>query len=571
MKYLGYEYATGTMSTQSVETVGIDTEAYKNGRCFMICTSLGDVWTPDELPGCLFTRAGRDRVYVAYNLKYDESAILQKLPKEVLAELRKNHTVTFDNYTYRFISYKFLSIRHSKHTVTFYDMFGFFGGSLESNAVKYLDKKKIEVTTKKFTKPYVREHWNELVLYCIEDAKLVQQLSELLIHVFESYGVYPKKLYSTAYVSYQYFKSHCNYVTVKRFWNHHKGLLDYAMQSYNGGKFEVTQKGRGYYYDYDIISAYPCEIANLVDIRNACVVKSSVYRADAVYGFIDATMVIPYSVYSPVAVKVEQLCFFPVGEHRKVITKSEYEYLLSINCDVKINDAYWLIVPDKIYPYRDAINHLVAEKQKYSNDKKSLYYHTVKILMNSLYGKFVQLIKKGENWIASSCWNPIYASIITANTRIKVSRMQQLYPDVVAVHTDSVISLSKIPVPENPVLGDFKLVAEGDGVIVGSGVYQVGEESHIRGFKYKDSIMKLCNTDRDEITLKQTHVISWIESTIRIAAQDNINRFTEIDKTLHVRMDRKRIWDDDFKSFRDALSRRVSSLPIDAALLRLLR
>lgn len=569
--YNGYMKAEGKEHHESIHPIGIDTEAYKNGKCFMICTSVGDIWTPEQLPGVLFSRAGRDCTYVAYNLKYDESAILQSLPHECLCELRETGKVTFLEYTYRFIAYKFMSIRKSNHSVTFYDIYGYFGGSLEYNSEKYLARKKIDVGSKQFSVERVKAEWNSIAAYCIEDAKLVAELAGKLISVFESYGVYPRKLFSTAYVSYQYFKAKCFYVTVKRYWDNHKQVLDYAMQAYNGGKFEVTKKGRGYFYEYDIVSAYPAEISSLINIRYARVIYSSQYRTDAVYGFIRCRMAISKDTHSPVAVKVGELCVFPCGVHTKVITKNEYDYLVSQGCDLSIIDAVWLVVDTIDYPYRQAIEHLVAEKKKYSNDKSSLHYHTVKILMNSLYGKFVQLIRKNGRLYASTCWNPIYGSIITANTRIAVTRMQQQYSDIVAVHTDSVISTSPITEGIGTNLGEFKYECEGDGIIIGCGVYQIGNTSKIRGFNTRKPLMEYCEYDGDTLNIKQNHVISWKEAALHGIGEKNINEFVEIEKGLHVRLDRKRIWLNDFESFREVLHRQVSSLPIDASLLSVVR
>lgn len=569
--YRGKIKPDNVVSSESIHTVGIDTEAYTNGKCFMICTSLGDIWTPGDLPGVLFSRANRDTTYVAYNLKYDESAILQGLPHDCLQELRATGKTEYNKYTYRFIAYKFLSIRHSNHTCTFYDIYGFYGGSLNDNAKKYLGDTKIDYPTKRFTKELVQTDFKNIAAYCIQDAILVNRLAGKLISVFESYNVYPRKLYSTAYISYQYFASHTHYVTVKKLYDRCPQVLDYAMQAYNGGKFEVTQKGRGYYYEYDIISAYPYEIANLVSLQGARVMYSPLYHEEAIYGFIRCKITIPPNISSPVALRIGELCVFPFGNYTKIITKSEYDYLLSQGCDLTILSAYWVFVDTLVYPYREAIEYLVSQKQKYKDDKESLYYHTVKILMNSLYGKFVQLIKKGEHYEASTCWNPIYGSIITANTRIKVTTLQQKYSSICAVHTDSVISTERLRDLEGDKLGDFCYEREGDGIILGCGVYQIGGKSKIRGFHTAKPLIEYCDIDSEVLNIKQQHVISWKEAALHNVGERNINEFVEIEKGLHVRMDRKRIWLNDFKTFREALQRTAQSLPLDAALLRVVR
>jgi len=567
--YNGRRYTDNKRVKKSIVTIGIDTEADTSGKCFIICTSLGDVWTPDDIPRCFFTRKYRGAHFIAYNLKYDESALLQNIPLETLQTLRNTGKCSHDGVNYNFITYKFLSIRHNNNTVTFYDLYNFYGGSLNYNAKKYLNRQKIDIDPKLFTRKYIKAHWAEIAAYCIEDAKICQLLCERLIQTFEHYHVYPKKLYSTAYVSYQFFRENTKYVTVYDLWDKNKDVIDYAMQSYNGGKFEVTAVGEGYYYEYDIVSAYPHEIANLIDITDARIIWSQKYQYSAQYGYILCNMDIPQTVHSPIAWKVKELCIYPVGRLTKVITKKEYEYLISVGCDIKIIKACWIYVKKISYPYKKIMEMLVKEKQKYKTDKSSLEYHTVKILMNSIYGKMVQLIPKGKKWVASSCWNPLYGSVITANTRIKVSKMQQTYPDVVAVHTDSIITLCPHNIPVTDKMGDFSYDSEGDGIILGCGVYQIGQTSKIRGFQTKIPLLQLCNTQSDTITLDQLHVPSWREVAWRGYNTDRINQFETVPKSLTLSFDAKRLWLDEFKSFRDATHRKIQSDPIDMDLLRL--
>ncbi|GAG31173.1 unnamed protein product, partial [marine sediment metagenome] len=252
-----------------------------------------------EFPDCLFTRRYRGKKFVAYNLGYDEGALLQNLSMSSLRVLRETGKVEHNGYKYSIISKKCLSIRRNNYTLHIFDVYNFYTGSLEYNAKKYLGESKIEMETKSFTPSYVRKSWGKVAEYCVKDAVLVKRLADKLIGIFEKYGVHPRKLYSTAYISYQYFKSHCKYVTVKRYWDDDKRVLQYALRAYNGGKFEVTTKGRGYFYEYDIISAYPQEIRNLVDIDHARVVLSGKYRKFAQYGFIRCKLKIPKGEFRP--------------------------------------------------------------------------------------------------------------------------------------------------------------------------------------------------------------------------------------------------------------------------------
>jgi hypothetical protein len=333
------------------------------------------------------------------------------------------------------------------------------------------------------------------------------------------------------------------------------------MYSYNGGKFEVTRKGKGYFYEYDIVSAYPYEIANLKDITHARVIHQKAIPKDADYGFMLCAMNISYNTYSPIAVKWGSVNIYPVGCYAKVITLNEYKYLIKYKCKISIIDAFYLCCDTNKYPYREEVLKLFAFKKKYKEEGDYLKTHTVKILLNSLYGKFVQLIRKGKSIDASTCWNPVYGSIITANTRIKVSEMQQQYNSIVAVHTDSVISTKKLYISLGKDLGDWAFEREGKGVILGSGIYQIGKVSKVRGFVTKYALCDLINKKVSKLKIISKRSISWREVAFHNWDTERINRFEDIDREIDINFDKKRIWIKDYKTFAECLIRNVDSTP----------
>ena len=348
---------------------------------------------------------------------------------------------------------------------------------------------------------------------------------------------------------------------MQRYWRKYKQLLDYAMQSYNGGKFEVIRKGCDYYYEYDIVSAYPYEIANLVDISTGIVEYSHTVIESATYGFVKCVIMIPAKVYSPIALKWGSVNIYPVGHYMKVITLAEYRYMLSVGCEIDVIDGWYITCKTVRYPYREQIRRLFEYKKQYKKSGDHLRYHTVKILLNSLYGKFVQLIAANGKYNASTCWNPIYGAIITANTRIRVSEMQNKYQSVVAVHTDSIISTKPLDIELGSELGDWGYETEGDGVILGSGIYQIGAVNKYRGFRSTTDLLTMIDHPRSTMRLFNKRAISWRECVFHNWDTARINRFEEQNKKLHVQFDKKRIWINDYKTFRDVLTRRVNSVP----------
>jgi hypothetical protein len=561
IRYRASRYIRKTIYTESLTVLGLDTEAWQTGQCFMITTSLGDVFSYNQYPAFLFSRKYRGRSFVCYNLAYDEGALLQVLPREGLQALRAGQPSEWQGYTFRSIPKKCLTIHRGSHSVHIYDMYNFYQGSLAYNAETYLSAAKLELETKRFGVDFVTDNWSRIGEYSVRDSTLVASLAEMIIKRFESYGIYPRKLFSTAYISYQYFSTHTPYVTVRKYWQHCKPLLQASIDSYNGGKFEVTTKGAGFFYEYDIISAYPAEIRNLIDISWARVEESPKYQKNAIYAFLHVQGKLPVGIHSPVAYKYRSVNVYPVGYFDKWVTLAEYDWLLTQGADLSIQEGWWLKCDNRQYPYRKEIDRLTALKTVAKKEGRALDYHTLKILLNSLYGKMVQLIPKNEHYEASTCWNPIYGAIITANVRIRVSEMQQAHASIWAVHTDSVISTSPLPTPKAAGLGDFEPTVSGPGVILGSGIYQIGSKVRFRGFNCSRDLLSMLDIPRATLPLTDVRAHSWKEVCFHNWELCLINRFESLPRTLRVDFDRKRIWLQDWKTFAETLLRPVESLP----------
>jgi len=547
--------------SSSIEPLGIDTEALSDGSLAMVCTSEGDIWTPDQWLSSLLSSKYRGRTFVAYNLRYDAGHFVRHLSHDSLDTLRRMGKVLEEGIRYTVVANKMLTISKSKHSITIYDLKQYYEGSLETNAQKYLGEGKDELETKSFSADYMRDNWDVIAKYCIKDADLTRRLAVRLIEQLNSWGLHVSKLYSTAWISYHWFSSRVGHPTVGHFWKYDRRVLDFAMQSYHGGKFEVTTKGSAYLYEYDLVSAYPASIAELIDTRHCTVYWSKNIIPDAAYGFLDCDLYIPASLPSPIARKIGQLNIFPGGWFRQIITYPEYRYIVDHGGSATINQACWL-VPQKYHtPYKDDINHLVKLKQQYKG-KDDMAYHTAKILMNSLYGKFVQLIEQPpDKWRAGSSWNPIYGSYITAATRIKVSDLQRLHSSIWAVHTDSVISDQPLPYGKMNTLGSLSYEIEGEGIIVGCGVYEIGKKTALRGVPSDVRLRELCERGRGKVTVNVRQPLSWRLAAVRHRDESEINRWLDANKDLRPNADTKRIWLDDYKDWREVLDRPAFSVP----------
>jgi ribosomal protein L37AE/L43A len=594
--------------------IGFDSEAYRSGYTFMFCTSLGDVIAPDVLFETLFTPKYFRANFVVWNLKYESGAILKLLPQPVIKHLQVHHKAKIVHkgikYTIKYIPHKCLSIHQRKFagsSVKFWDIAPFYGRcKLNTAAEAYLNEKKNDIDPNLFTVPYVEENFKTIADYCVQDCCLTQKLAALWVKKFNETGIAVTNLFSEASISFDYISSLTDIVTPYEFWDHNNRLIQYATESYEGGKFEITARGAFHGYEYDISSAYPYEISNLIDIRGAQVVYSKKYNTEAFYGFLrvrihhkNPNVHLPCGLY-------RKLRIYPIGIYHLTITKQEYDYirleLPSSAVSVEIIDAAWLIRRRRDYPYRSIFQDLYRLKTEYKKSDR-LRSNNYKIVMNGYYGKMAQCLydKEEDVYNAGKGWNPIYASVITANTRIAVTRLQNLMKDrCYAVHTDSI--MCKDPIPSKFLgtgMGKFEFVEKGHGILVACGVYEINGVNALKGFREKTEcprckqtdvkstsrtenekvfhcnkcgedfsvgswgLKKLLieNPDQKKITLNLLHVESWIQAMAQNHSPDNINLFATVPKILSLNCDTKRNWPAEITST-DLLSSLQKSYPL---------
>lgn len=535
-------------TTRGIDSViGFDTEAYRDGKTFMFCTSAGDVFKPADIPEQLFSRSYRNEQFGVWNLKYDSGAILHDLSPSARTRLRTQGKVNHNGFNYSYIPHKMLRIARKKNAVTFWDINNFYHSKLETAAEKYLGSHKKELDPKLFTRAYVKKNWSVISDYCLQDSHLVAELYQYFLKGLESIDLVPSNLYSTASVAFHYFKHNCKIIDVYRYWKYYKNVLRFACESYNGGKFEMYRRGRFEGVSYDINSAYPYEMANLLDISKAVVIRSDKYVSEASYGFVRCFIDNTECRHLSNSLKIGQLNIYPAGTFNTTITMQEYDYLKSIKVPVKILDGYWLLIQDKQRPYYKVVTHLYKMKNYYKTRDPRLYM-IYKIMLNSFYGKMAQLIGQPDGSIkAGQAWNPIYASVITANVRIRLAQLTHEFgKDIYAVHTDSVITGRDVPKSYlGKRLGLWQKEDEGDGVIIACGIYSIGDKNKFRGIdvtkKTRWIPLLKKNGRTDKIKLRKQLVTSWVEANFR-HKDECTNLFEMKSRTLDLNCDSKRIW-----------------------------
>ena len=467
----------------------VDTETYK-GYARLITADDGSYLLSDDIDKYLrfLTKSCFKTAHnFCFNLKFDAQAILKYLPGNFQHELWVKSKVKYGDYKIKYIPKKVLSITLHKNRYAFYDVAQFYLMSLEKAAKLYLGRKKnpsnIDAERLNVDDNYWQQMLPEIIKYCKIDSQLTADLGSYLQQMLQqALHINPQNYVSPASLSKQYFRKKCNIPSIQKI---SKKVLRAAFYSYKGGRFEVLEKGYlGKCTLLDIKSAYSYEISNLIDITKGDWISSRDLHERAYYGFYVVKLWVKWANLCPVPFKrrIGVYCY-PSGHWMTWMTKAE---LLAYEPYIKyeIIKGYEFYPREIIYPFRKEIIRCFKEKEKY--DKSDFRYELVKKIPNSLYGTFYEKHKTDDKWYTGKMFNPIYASIITANTRIKVfMKAIELDLPTAAFATDSIVAKGNIHCCGSSKLGDWEKQAYGDTIILKSGIYRIANKIKTRGMNRK--------------------------------------------------------------------------------------
>ena len=564
---------------------GLDTETIK-GFCRLLCLSDGRVFkifNQNDVIALFQTLSKTKKTYfMCWNADFDIQSLLKYFEKRTLdfllrgLELEYSWPMGDDVYSFsmQYIPGKFF--RFNQNFI--FDAYQYYGTKLGIAAEKYLGESKHDVDASKITEDNIFDPIT--VDYCINDALLALKLflkfraalPETMKHI---------KPISNAFYSFAYFRSEL--VVNKPRWD----VNNYFRNAYHGGRFEIMTRGHfKNLYTYDINSAYPYEISKLRGLKSHFVSSFSAYMKDASYSVYHVKVDIKDKFISPLVYKDKGLCVYPVGHFEGYITKGEFERIREYG--PTIIEAFHIFA-DREYPFAEKIRELYLKK---NSTEFSLPFKTI---MNSLYGrtamstlKFVKVedldkevpivdfvdldgtaYVKFED-IARS--NFVYASEITARTRLRLYDLIKAYPeDILMVQTDSVISkkaLEELPLSNK--LGEWKLQKWDEAYLIGSGVYfyRIGEEwfGKFRGFnlgeeKVKIILERILKSKGGTVEFQSLKRFSLQEAR-RLHDEDLGNQILEVGRKLKLNFDRKRVWKGAWSSGADVKRKKIHSLAI---------
>jgi len=580
------------------ENTGLDTETYQ-GLVKLICSDDGDYKEIESFDDCLkfLTRLKfKGKYNWFYNIQFDFESIVKYLDHAQLIELYQNKELQYNEFfKITYIPRKYFAIvDNHNHRYYFYDLYNFLDTSLDKASKKFLNDAKIDTIDGNKLNTDI-SYWNDnkedIIKYCIKDANLTKRLADYFWNIIYSrLNFYPKSPMSKGKLSEEYFLHVCKVPTINSI---PEKVIQTAYDSFYGGRFELLK--RGYFpkvYCYDIMSAYPKQIAEQPDFSKGKFKKVFQLNEDAYTGFYKCKVFAVEENISPFKLKIGDsasgLNLYPNGQFIQYLAKEEIQFCKEHfpNAAIKIEYGYEWYPKSLVKPFKEEIERLYQWK---ATEQDPDIKYCVKIILNSLYGKFIQVAGDANN--TGRLFNPLYAARITAATRLKIIELAlQKENNIISFSTDSVMSTSPLKIPSNPTMGDFQQDFEGEGVFVLSDVYNLWNndtkksKTKLRGFSaastkdtssevvYLKDILKTSDEWKDNKGVSTPEVYHYSskrpyhlgECLIHTKTRSikDINVFGVIMKSIDINGDNKRIWSDEFKNGKDCLKEQHDSNPI---------
>lgn len=451
-------------------------------------------------------------------------------------------------------------------SITFIDTMNYACLSVEKlGKILNIPKLKKPVCLGKFPKNKA-EH-NELVTYNMRDSEISAKALSFFFDSFYKIGASPQV--TIASTSMSLFK---NKYLNKTYYRHPVYVLDEQFKGYYGGRTEVFSRGRiEDYYSYDVNSLYPFVMRNfsypdpntLRYTRNNDIGNILNFE-----GMSKVTVDCPYMEYPLLPYRYDHKLYFPIGKFTSWYTHVELREAIKLGYTIlKVYKTYWY--KSTCEPFKDLIDDLYKQRLIYKAKNNPMEY-VVKILMNSLYGKFGQKFRDKDNWIPApkeyEDWKkldildeyngflrvnepfrepagftiPIWASYVTSYARMHLHNLITLYKPVY-VDTDSILTTRKVDTSSG--LGALKLEYKvKQGTIVKPKMYGYTYENKskvkVKGLgvklSYKEFVLELLATGK-----RKYNKFAKFKEALRRGLLPN--QIIEIEKNFNLE-DNKRKW-----------------------------
>ena len=208
---------------------------------------------------------------------------------------------------------------------------------------------------------------------------------------------------------------------------------------------EMLQMGTAHdSYDYDLNSAYPFEIARLLNIDRIGGDWKEVdeYNPRATYGFYRALINIKPHAISPIRFRKHFSLYSPYGSWIGYITQGEIGFLKRTGLgDVQVFHGWTFVPKERLTPFRATFERLLNLRQRMREEGDQLSASLLKLATARACGKFLQRIPKVNKIIeAGQVFCPIYACEVMTQTKLRLAELAwKQRKDVMSITVDGLL------------------------------------------------------------------------------------------------------------------------------------
>ena len=481
------------------------------------------------------------RVFYHMNQSIASLAKLVNMTKEEVVKLNaKNNKAYFPPYKVNFIPNRYFALHK-----------GYYWGA---PFAFYNDAHQFQNT---------EASYDEALYDCIGKAKVAQEIGEEVYNALKSIGLKPKSLTSPIKTFEQEVIDKMSLPSID---NIPEEAGHYAYECCKGNWVEAFQLGHwDNVWNYDIVSAYPAQIAQLLDLREGEWVQSNKYVEAARYGYCKGEINIKSSVgFTPFIYRQDSQRSLPslhciTGKYPKFLNKKGIDFLNKWEQgEYKIEDGWWWIPNKEIKPLEQTINWLFLEKEGAGGRKKEI----VKRIMAAIFGKMLEI----RNEQFGGMFNPVWAAEVETGTRFEVADFvlrNGIEPIHIAV--DNVISPKEVEVKEKGI-GSWELNAISPCICAGTGAVAIRDDGQGDFHLKYDWLREQIEKEPEANEYKMTKLVPVTVNEADGEKYEKLGELQELTKVLSIGKGEKRAYREQPKTGGELLQRSYSSSPWDVSL-----
>lgn len=248
---------------------------------------------------------------------------------------------------------------------------------------------------KKFKMPSYEAPMSEWITYCRQDVVVLRKVFENYVDflITQNMGNFGFTLAKQSFNCFRHrfmqhqILVHCN-----------EKVTQLERESYYGGRTEcwfIGHEKKDYYFKVDVNSMYPAVMqCNLfpTKLKGMRRILSDDSRDNLDKNCLSISRCLIETNEPCIPYRMNKRLCFPIGKFEATLCSPEIELARERGCKIKIKDtAYY----EGEYLFKDWVNYFYPLRKKLREEGNEQYQYFVKIIMNSLYGKFGQ---KNTDW-----------------------------------------------------------------------------------------------------------------------------------------------------------------------------